>query len=252
MENSYRELYEIKMKIILFSFIISLTSAQEKRIIISMKDEAQEIRPPSPESSLSKKDESMKNEINASEINASEINASEINASEIAPTEIQPVSPKAKKNSKKAAAPIVEAQEAAPIPPTAEEILQAMSSLTNPMPADEWEASYNEAMENGDTLMVEALTRIGILEAPKPVEESKNARKNNTDGKALTLRIRQEVLKAHIAGHDPNMKAVVAFLFDEFGDLNDSTVKTVFNHAIATIRAIDSLGLKIEGTLLIS
>lgn len=174
----------------------------------------------------------------------------EINASEIAPTEIQPVSPKAKKNSKKAAAPIVEAQEAAPIgpiPPTAEEILQAMSSLTNPMPAAEWEASYNEAMENGDTLMVEALTRIGILEAPKPVEESKNARKNNTDGKALTLRIRQEVLKAHIAGQAPSMKAIVASLFDEFGELNDFTVKTVFNHAIATIRAIDSLGLKIEG-----
>lgn len=167
----------------------------------------------------------------------------EINASEI-----QPVSSKTKNNSKKAAAPEVEV----PVAPTAEEILQAMSALTNPMPAAEWEASYNEAMENGDTLMVEALTRIGILEAPKPIEEGKNVRKNNTDGKALTLRIRQEVLKAHIAGQAPSMKAVVASLFDEFGELNDFTVKTVFNHAIATIRAIDSLGLKIEGASLTS
>ena len=150
--------------------------------------------------------------------------------------------PKAKKSNKKVAE--LGAPEAAK--PTAEQILAAMGALTNPMPAAEWEASYNEAVGNGDTLMIEALSHIGILEAPKPVEESKNARKSNTDGKALTLRIRQEALKMHIAGEAPNMKAVVATLFAEFGELNDFTVKTVFNHAIATIRAIDSLGLKIE------
>ena len=148
---------------------------------------------------------------------------------------------KSKKSKKDAPAP-----EPATTGPSAQEILDAMSVLTNPMPAAEWEAAYNEAMATDDKLMVEALSRIGILEAAKPVEEAKNARKNNTDGKALTLRIRQETLKMYIAGEAPNMKAVVATLYNEFGELNDFTVKTVFNHAVATIRAIDSLGLKIE------
>ena len=169
---------------------------------------------------------------------------SEINAtSPIASTEASEVSTsKSKKGNKKVAE-----VPAVPAKPTAEEILAAMAVLTNPMPAAEWELAYNEAVETGDALMVEALSRIGILEAAKPVEEPKNARKNNTDGKALTLRIRQEVLKMHIAGEAPNMKTVVASLYAEFGELNDFTVKTVFNHAIATIRAIDSLGFKIEG-----
>jgi hypothetical protein len=62
----------------------------------------------------------------------------------------------------------------------------------------------------------------------------------------LTLRIRQIVIEQASAGLAPSMKAVAEALLPEFGILNDSTLKTVFNHAVAMIRAIDSLGLHIE------
>jgi hypothetical protein len=128
-------------------------------------------------------------------------------------------------------------------------VLAAMAKLPNPMPGDDWEAAYNAAMEANDGVQVEALSRIDVTKADDPSgkpEQQKNSRKSNSDGKALTLRIRQEVIRAFFLGEEPSMKNVATALFSEFGELNEFTMKTVFNHAIATIRAIDSLGLRIE------
>ena len=178
------------------------------------------------------------------------MSSKKITPESIASTEAQPTTPTAKKAKKVPASKQVEAMKEA-TEDRENLILASLAVLTNPMPAEEWEALYNKSMEVDDQIMVEALSRVDVLKADSPVdatvdgEPKKNARKSNQDGKALTLRIRQEVIKNHALGLEPSMKTIIAALADEFGELNDFTLKTVFNHAIATIRAIDSLGYMI-------
>ena len=105
-----------------------------------------------------------------------------------------------------------------------------------------------EKLAKAEAAKAENAAKAKAEKPAKEVKEKVSSYKHvpSVDGSVpATLFLRQVIIKNYMAGTETDGKGLAAAAASAGVVVNESTINTVFNHALGTLRAMDSLGLTI-------